>query len=245
MVLLQPDKPGRRAGRCGQALMELTFCLPVLILIMIAAYGVGAAMYTGANASSAVKRAVDYSSPYAASDTPIDLLKTEINNYAGGTFAVAGDPVDTVNLLHTDKKTVVVQASKSFSFAMLPSFTFIVTSGLPTSILRTNAGTFTSLTSMPFPMTLPASMLPPGVDPALSLLDPATLPKVARISKVNCEPQDVDIAVDFPAGTPPANAKALIKLYTDKALASGLDACTSPMRDDTNDVTFDATPPVY
>ncbi|MBK8191236.1 MAG: pilus assembly protein [Vampirovibrionales bacterium] len=237
-----------RVARRGQALMELTFTLPVLILLLIAAYGVGAAMYTGSNASSAVKEAVDNKALYAATDTPITLMESKINGYSGGSFVVTGAPVDSIDIVaaHRDKRTVVVNASKSYTFAMLPTFTFVVSQGIPGNLLRTNVGTAAGITATPYPPTLPSSILPPFVDPTTVGAVPATLPKGATISKADCIPADADIAIDFAtSGLSADGAKALIKLYVDKLQAQGLVACAKPMRDNTDDVVLDRSVPAY
>ncbi len=148
-------KTFRRKTRNGQALVEFTLALPILLLIMLAAYFIGAAMYTGANASSALRAALQQKSTYADSENPMGDFQAQVNSYNTGTFQIPGNVVDSVTVQNQDKETAVIVAEKQVNFPLFPTFNFTVTQGLKANLIKTNTGNFTGFTEVPYNPAFP------------------------------------------------------------------------------------------
>ena len=85
----------------GQALLEFTMVLPVLILILVGTYLVSSAMYAGENAANNMKGTLLNKTLIAQDPNEINAggLTSYINTGNNGPFPVDGDAVD-LSLIH-------------------------------------------------------------------------------------------------------------------------------------------------
>lgn len=230
----------------GQALMEFTLSLPILLLILIAAYMVGAAMYTGANASTAVRSALEKKYDYADSETAMNELLTTVNGYNLGTFQITGSNVDSLALAFTGNETPVIVAQKSVSLPLFPTFNFVATQGINGDLIQNNTAPFSAETDLPFNPAVP--QLSSAINPATYLFDPTTVPTYVPIDEA-CNPTDLS---GFASSVNScgsvictiSNALLLVNDHTSQHMTPQ-DACTVGSFHDPTDVTFDSSTPVY
>ncbi len=130
----------RENSRQGQALIEFTLTLPILVFLMFASYMAGAAMYTGANASSSVRTALQSQATYANSETPLADFESTVNAYNTGTFRIPGTTVDSVRLTQTTEPVAVIIAEKAVDFPLFPTLNFTITQGIKSNLMATNVG---------------------------------------------------------------------------------------------------------
>ncbi len=238
--------PSKRPAGKGQALMEFTLSLPMLLLILTAAYMVGTAMYTGANASTAVRSAMEKKYDYANSEQALNELRATINSYDLGTFQISGNNVDSLALAFIGNETPVIVAQKSIQFPLFPTFNFVVTQGINGDLIRNNTDPFSLETTLPYDPAVPQSIA--GIDPVTYLFDPATVPIYVPID-ATCNPTDL---TGFAASVNTCGdiictiQNALLLLDEHKTThMDPVNACTAGNFHDPNDVVFDSTPPTY
>ncbi len=169
----------------GQALVEFTLVLPILIFLMLASYMVGAAMYTGSNASSSLRAALQAKSAYADSENPLADFESTVNSYNTGTFRIPGTTIDSVALTATTDPVSVIVAQKAVDFPLFPTFNFTVTQGVKSNLLNNNINeTGLGATSVPFADAEPQTAA--GISPSAYSFD-SDVPLYVPITP-NCIP---------------------------------------------------------
>ena len=135
----------------GQALLEFVFVLPVIILIFLAVFYVGMALYTGANASSSLSASLQNQASYADAANPTAVATGLVNGYSIGSYKIMGSPVDSVSITTTGNTVDVVKATKSVTVPLFPTFNFTVAQGIKSNLLKTNTSpTSTGMNGVPF-----------------------------------------------------------------------------------------------
>lgn len=252
------DLKKRKSSEQGQALMEFTLVLPLVTLLMMAAFMVGAAMYTGANASSALRSSVEDKFLYADSDTAVTDLTTKINSYDMGTFQLQGSNVDVVTITNVAGETPIIVAQKSIKYPLFPTFSFVVTQSVPGDLLRNNTDPFNLNTDLVYDPLEPqtANSIDPFVDEIIIATDvPPVVPFVGVLGE--CTP--IAGAMAVPAASSPCELSPYLEaagcgvVHGDSLLArhiapmTNLNACNAASNVfwRPTDVVFDATPPTY
>lgn len=138
----------------GQALIEFVIALPLLIILMASTFAIGVAMYSGANASTAVRTVKENRAALADSVGGANDLMGFINAYNSGSLAVAGN-VDSVNTVQNGKVISTIAAQKAVTpppipFITLPTFTFTSVDGIHSSLLQANTGASVGLNDVPY-----------------------------------------------------------------------------------------------
>jgi len=160
----------RQVHTRGQALIEFVFCLPILTILLTATFAIGVVMYTGANASTALKTAIE--NKVALADNPAGVpgqIQNFVNQYNSGSFQVNGSNVDNLNAMQTGPVIGVVISRKQIvpppvAFIGMPNFNFTLIEGIHSAYMRTNTGPFSTIVATP--INLVRAQYPATVNPA-------------------------------------------------------------------------------